>query len=37
MKMVWIKVNNVLVSCPYCKAVQYKSCKCKDCKRKVAE
>ena len=33
----WINVNDILVKCPHCGAVQYRSHKCKDCKREVRE
>lgn len=33
----WININNILYQCPYCKAVQYKSYRCKCCKKEVTE
>lgn len=37
MKMEWIKVNRALVKCQHCGAVQFKSRRCKCCKRWVTE
>lgn len=33
----WVNINNALYQCPYCKAIQHKSCRCKCCNKEVAE